>query len=112
MIKGAMVNMDLLPGIGLILVSSWLVVFGALFMLVFLLIAALSQRDLPFRRRWAFSMLVGMGPPFILGWMGIGLFYLKIPVWRGFLDNISLGVAILPCLLVFLSGMAWGWWRY
>ncbi len=107
-----MSDINVLPGIGLILISLSLVVFSALFMLIFLLVAAFTQKQLPYRRRLAFFLFVGMWPPFVLGWMGILLAEFASLSLRTSLDREPVS-ALIAAFLMFLSlGAWWGVWCY
>lgn len=107
-----MSDINILPGIGLLLVSLWLVIFGASLMLVFLAIAGLTQKALPFRGRAGFFLFQGTIPAFLLGWVGILLASYGPRDLKTSLDTASPEGSILICSLLFALGIAWGVRRY
>jgi hypothetical protein len=107
-----MSDIDLLPGIGLLLVSVWLVLGSALLMLVFLLVGKWSQRNRPFPRRWAASLMRGMLLAFVLGWIGVAVANFGPRSWVVSLDRVPIPTVFAITLFPFLLGAAWGLWRY
>lgn len=102
-----MSDIALPPGIGVLLIAIWLLGLSLIGAIVFLIVAAFTQKALPFRLRRAFSLFLGMLFPLGLGVLGIGVArFGPLGLLRA-IDE-SPVVAGLGALFVFGWGILWG----
>ena len=100
-----MSDINLLPGIGLFLIASWLILASCALMLAFTLAAAFSQKQLAYRQRLGFKLFLGMWLPFLLGWVGALLGGYAPLSFREAVDRGSLGWIIVAGVLLLLTGI-------